>query len=64
MRRARITYEGAFHHALNRGINGDNIFAGNNSKSMFLDVMEGTAKNLKIKILAYCIMTLHIITTI
>ena len=48
---------------MNRGINGDDIFAGSKSKTMFLDVMEGTAKNLKIKILAYCIMTLHITTT-
>ena len=59
MRRARITYEGAFHHAMNRGINGDNIFAGSKSKKMFLDIMEGTAKNLKIKILTYCIMANH-----
>jgi hypothetical protein len=63
MRRARITYEGAFHHAMNRGINGDDIFADSKSKSMFLEVMQGTANKLKIKILAYCMMTLHIITT-
>jgi REP element-mobilizing transposase RayT len=59
MRRARITYEGAFHHAMNRGINGDAIFAGSKSKAMFLDVMQGTASNLKIKILTYCIMDNH-----
>jgi REP element-mobilizing transposase RayT len=59
MRRARITYEGAFHHAMNRGINGDDIFARSKSKTIFLDVMERTAKNLKIKILAYCIMANH-----
>ena len=50
MRRARITYEGAFHHAMNRGINGDNIFTGSKNKTLFLDLMEGTAKKLKIKI--------------
>lgn len=59
MRRARITYEGAFHHAMNRGINGDAILAGSKSKTMFLDVMQSTASNLKIKILAYCIMDNH-----
>ena len=59
MRRARITYEGAFHHAMNRGINGDDIFSGGKSKSMFLDLMEETARKLKIRILAYCVMGNH-----
>lgn len=59
MRRARITYEGALHHAMNRGINGDEIFSGNKSKTIFLDLLEGTAKSLKIRILAYCIMDNH-----
>ena len=59
MRRARITYEGAFHHAMNRGLNGDTIFSGNKSKVIFLDLMEETARDLKIRILAYCIMDTH-----
>jgi hypothetical protein len=36
---AKITYEGAFHHAMDRGINGDNIFVGSKNKTMFLDVI-------------------------
>lgn len=59
MRRARITYEGAFHHAMNRGVNGDDSFVGSKGKTIFLDVMAGSARNLKIKILAYCIMANH-----
>ncbi len=59
MRRARITYEGALHHAMNRGINGDDIFVGSKSKTTFLDLMQDTARKLKIRILAYCIMDNH-----
>ena len=59
MRRARITYQGAFHHAMNRGINGEEIFAGSNRKNMFLDLMVESARKLKIRILAYCIMNNH-----
>jgi putative transposase len=59
MRRARITYEGAFHHAMNRGINGDDIFPGSKSKAIFLELLEETARKLKIRILAYCIMDNH-----
>ncbi len=59
MRRARITYEGALHHGMNRGINGDEIFSESKSKAMFLDLLEGAAKTLKIRILAYCIMNNH-----
>jgi REP element-mobilizing transposase RayT len=44
---------------MNRGINGDDIFSGNKSKSMFLDLMEDTVRKLKIRILAYCIMNNH-----
>ncbi len=40
---------------MNRGINRDDIFAERKSKKIFLDVMERTARNFKIKILAYCI---------
>jgi len=33
MKRLRITFEGAFHHTINRGINGEEIFSGDNNKS-------------------------------
>ncbi|MCK4765234.1 MAG: transposase [Candidatus Aminicenantes bacterium] len=59
MRRARITYPGAFHHGMNRGINGLDIFHGNQYKSLFLDTLAETSKKLKVKILAYCVMDNH-----
>jgi REP element-mobilizing transposase RayT len=59
MRRARITYEGAFHHVTNRGINGEDIFTGNQYKSQFLDFLSEKSQKLKLRIFAYCIMTNH-----
>ena len=59
MKRVRITYSGAFHHAMNRGYDGNDIFAGNKNKAQFLSFMEGTAKKLKIRLFAYCIMDNH-----
>jgi REP element-mobilizing transposase RayT len=59
MKRIRITYPGAFHHVMNRGYNGNDIFAGNKHKAQFLEILEGTAKKLKIHLLAYCIMDTH-----
>lgn len=59
MRRARLTYEGAFHHAMNRGINGEDIFAGNKLKGHFLNLLDQVSKKMKIRVFAYCIMTNH-----
>jgi hypothetical protein len=53
MKRVRITYPGAFHHAMNRGYDGNDIFSGNKNKAQFLDFLEGTAKKLKIHLFAY-----------
>jgi hypothetical protein len=44
---------------MNRGYDGNDIFAGNKNKAQFLEFLEGTAKKLKIHLLAYCIMMLH-----
>ncbi|MCP4221014.1 MAG: hypothetical protein GY765_40670 [bacterium] len=59
MRRARITYEGAVHHVMNRGYGGNNIFQGDKSKSVFLDYLADAAQKLRIKIFAYCVMDTH-----
>jgi len=59
MRRERITYEGAYHHVMNRGYDGNDIFAGNKHKSHFLEYLEDSAKRMKIRIFAYCIMDTH-----
>jgi hypothetical protein len=44
MRRERITYTGAYHHAMNRGCDGNDIFAGDKHKSHYLDHIEDPAK--------------------
>jgi REP element-mobilizing transposase RayT len=59
MRRARITYPGAFHHAMNRGHDGSDIFNGNRNKSQFLDYLAEAKTKMKIKIFAYCVMDTH-----
>ena len=58
MKRVRITYSGAFHHFMNRGYDGNDIFAGNKNKAQFLDFMEGTAKKMKIHLLELWILSL------
>jgi len=59
MKRVRITYEGAFHHVMNRGINGQEIFSGNRAKSQFLDFLDEYSKKMRIRIICYCIMNNH-----
>ena len=54
MRRERITYPGAFHHAMNRGYDGNDIFFGNQNKNQFLDYLEDSTKKMKIRLFAYC----------
>jgi len=59
MRRARITYEGAFHHGMNRGYDGMAIFSKQKEKELFLELLTKSSKLLQIKILAYCLMNSH-----
>ena len=59
MRRERITYPGAYHHVMNRGDDGNDIFAGNKKKSQFLDYLEGASSQMKIRIFAYCSIDNH-----
>ena len=59
MRRERITYPGAYHHVMNRGYDGNDIFYGNKNKSQFLDYLEGASNQMKIRLLAYCILDNH-----
>jgi putative transposase len=54
-----LTYEGAFHHGMNRGINGENIIEGDQNKASFLGFLEDAALRYRIRILAYCIMNNH-----
>jgi len=59
MRRERITYPGAYHHVMNKGYDGNAIFAESRYKSQFLDYLADSKKRMKIRIFAYCIMDNH-----
>src|SRR4030042_1669372 len=59
MQRIRLTYEGALHHAMNRGHGGEKIFSGSGLKKVFIDILTETSRKLKIKIIAYCLLDNH-----
>jgi REP element-mobilizing transposase RayT len=59
MRRARVTFLGAFHHGMNRGYEGRNIFEFDSDKEYFLGLMEECTRIYKIRILAFAIMSNH-----
>jgi len=56
MRRARVTYQGAYHHVMNRGYDGKPIFKGRKDKENFLGLLKLYSKKLNIRIFAYCLM--------
>jgi len=53
MRQARITYEGAIHHAINRGHNGLPIFKSEIEKEKILELLEKNVEKCKVSIIAY-----------
>jgi len=59
MRHSRLTYIGAYHHIMNRGDKGENIFSDNKLKVRFLELLMEKSKLYRIKIYAYCIMDNH-----
>lgn len=59
MRRARITYEGALHHGMNRGYEGRVIFTDDQDKMAFLDLLGKNSELTRMRILAYCLMDNH-----
>ena len=59
MRRARVVYDGSYHHVMNRGLEGRSIFLGDKSKSFFLNLLKEKSKKLKIRLLGYCVMDNH-----
>lgn len=59
MRRGRLTYEDAFHHVMNRGIKGEDIFKNPKDKDFFLNLIREKSKLLKIKIFSYCLLDNH-----
>ncbi|MEI6614233.1 MAG: transposase [Chrysiogenales bacterium] len=59
MRISRITWPGAFHHVMSRGHDGRPLFRDKFLKEIFLGILADKAKQLKIRILAYCILDTH-----
>jgi len=59
MRRARITYQKAYHHVMNRGINGEEIFGTADLKRHFIELLKELTKKFGIELYAYCIMDNH-----
>ena len=59
MRRARVTYEGAYHHCMNRGHDGRAIFTKTKEKETFLKLLKEISKTTRIRIFAYCLMDNH-----
>jgi hypothetical protein len=44
MRKARITFKGAFHYTMNLGIEVEKVFSGNENKSVFKESLGRVAK--------------------
>jgi REP element-mobilizing transposase RayT len=59
LRRARITYPGAFHHVVNRGHGGSAIFHENAYKRKFLKLLSEQSEEYRIKVLVYSLMDTH-----
>jgi len=59
MQRIRLTHTGALNCAMNRGHGGEKVFSGSGMKKMFINILAETYRNLKIKIIAYCLMDNH-----
>lgn len=59
MRHVRLTWEGAFHHIMNRGIEQKPVFHEEDQKNTYLEFLEEYSRLQKIRIFAYCIMDNH-----
>lgn len=59
MRRARLTFQGAFHHVMNRALHSEQIFETEKTKRLFLQLLARKTTKYKIGVLAYCIMKNH-----
>lgn len=57
--RAKVTYPGAYHHVMNRGIRGENILYSDKMKLDFLRILKQKAKLHRVKIFTYCVMNNH-----
>jgi len=59
MRRSRVSYEGAYHHIMSRGLEGKFIFVGKPLKEYFIKLLSESVKKYRIRLWAYAIMDNH-----
>ena len=59
MRRARITFIGAYHHIVSKGYNGENIFPDDKAKGFFLTLLKNYSMQYGIKVCAYTLLDNH-----
>jgi len=59
MRKTRVTWPGAYHHVMSRGLNHEKIFENDNLKSFYLNLLKEKSRKFRIRIFAYCIMDNH-----
>ena len=55
----RITFNGAWYHVMNRGVNRNRIFFNNENREKFLDLLNDITKVYGIEIHAFCLMDNH-----
>lgn len=60
MRKTRVTWSGAYHHIMSRGINHEKIFGDDKIKSFYLNLLKEKSKKFRIRIFAYCVMDNHL----
>jgi len=59
MRRSRVTYKGAYHHVMSRGLNGKPILSGREGKEYLLRLLQEAQKIQRLRLFAYCLMDNH-----
>ena len=59
MRLSRRTFQGAFHHAMNRGYEGRPLFWDDADRIYFLDLLQKIQELTRLRILTWCLMDNH-----
>ena len=55
----RIEYPGAWHHVMNRGRRGENIFSGKKDYAIFIALLQEAVELWDVRVSAYCLMSNH-----
>jgi len=54
VRRARLTYSGAFHHVVSKAYGGRRIFGDARLKTHFLNLLRDHREQFRMRVFAYC----------